>query len=71
MLQDIFNDYKQLGIRCIPIEWNLENKQPVSHHNWSEDKDWKVNHSHNALMIKTANNWGSFDFDIKNTKDKE
>jgi len=71
MLQDIFNEYKQLGLKVIPIEWNLENKQPVSHHNWSEDKDWKVNHTHNALMIKTANNWGSFDFDIKNTKDKE
>lgn len=71
MLQDIFNDYKQLGIRCIPIQWDLENNQPVSHRLWSEKKDFNIRSNDNALMVETGNNWGCLDFDLKNTKDKE
>lgn len=71
MIAAIFNEYKELGLKVIPIEWNIETKQPVSHHNWSEDKDWKILPNHNALMVQTCNGWGSLDFDIKNTKDKE
>jgi hypothetical protein len=71
MISEIFNEYKQLGLKVIPIEWNLETKQPVSHHNWSEDKDWKLYPKHNALMIQTAGSYGCLDFDIKNTSDKE
>jgi len=71
MIKSIYNEYKQLGLKVIPIEWDVEAKQPVSHHKWSEDKDWQLYPKHNALMIQTSGNFGSLDFDIKNTKDKQ
>lgn len=71
MISEIFNDYKELGLKVIPIVWNIQTKQPVSHHNWAENKVWKLYPNHNALMVQTGNGWGSLDFDIKNTKDKE
>jgi len=71
MIKAIFQDYKELGLKVIPIEWDLTTNQPVSHHNWSEQREWQLKPHHNALMIHTGNNWGALDFDIKNTKNKQ
>ena len=66
MLQQIFSEYKSIGLKVIPIEWDVANKQPVSHHNWSEDKEWKLQSNHNAIMIHTRDCFAAIDVDIKN-----
>lgn len=70
MLKQIFQEYKSIGLKVIPIEWDIANKQPVSHHNWSEDKEWKLQSNHNAIMIHTRDCFAAIDVDIKNSKDK-
>lgn len=70
MIQNIYQEYKDLGLQVIPIEWDIETKQPVSHRNWSEDKDFDLLPKHNALMIKTSGIIHCLDFDIKNTQNK-
>lgn len=74
-MQDIFNDYKDLGIIPIPIEWDAETKAPKGHiKGWAdfttETAIQPPNGLHNGLMIKTYGKWGCLDFDIKNTERK-
>lgn len=71
MIADIFKEYRDLGLNVIPIEWDIEKKQPVSHHAWSQKKAWKWSDKYNALMIQTEGVYASIDFDIKNTNDKK
>jgi hypothetical protein len=71
MLKQIFTEYKSIGLKVIPIEWDVANMQPVSHHNWSEDKEWKLQNKHNAIMIQTKDCYAAIDVDIKNSNDKE
>jgi hypothetical protein len=70
MIKEIYNDYKSLGLTIIPIEWDVKKKQPVSHRNWATETDFDLYSKHNGLMIKTENNFGAIDFDLKNTKNK-
>ena len=70
MLQSIYNEYLDLGLRAIPIEWDSKTKQPVSHRFWSETKPLGLLPKHNALMIHTGGHVHCLDFDIKNTQDK-
>lgn len=69
-LSEYIEQYKQLGLHCIPIEWDIEKKEAVSHRLWSEDKELKQTEKHNALMIKTKGEYAALDFDIKNTERK-
>lgn len=71
MLSTIFQEYQDLGLKVIPIEWDAQTKQPVSHRNWSEDGPFELLPKHNGLMIKTAGHIHCLDFDIKNTKNKQ
>lgn len=70
MIQSIYNEYKELGLKVIPIEWDIANKTPVSHRKWSEDGELALYSYHNAIMIKTDGIYKCLDFDIKNTSDK-
>jgi len=70
MLQHIYNEYREIGINAIPIEWDTKAKQPVSHRFWSENKPLGLLPKHNALMIHTGGHVHCLDFDIKNTQDK-
>jgi hypothetical protein len=70
MIREYYTDYKELGLCVIPIEWNIEKKEPVSHRKWSEGDDLELYERHNGIMIKTANPYHCFDFDIKNTSNK-
>ncbi len=70
MLTEIFQEYKQLGLEVIPIEWDTKNKQPVSHRLWGDGKPLDLYAKHNGLMIHTSGNIHCLDFDIKNTKNK-
>lgn len=70
MLTTIFNEYKELGLQVIPIEWDIKNKQPVSHRLWGDGKELNLLPKHNALMIHTSGSIHCLDFDIKNTNDK-
>ena len=54
----------------IPIEWDSEKKQPVSHRAWGDGKSMDLYAKHNAIMIRTTAPVHCLDFDIKNTKDK-
>lgn len=70
MLKSIYNEYKSLGLSVIPIEWNIEKKEPVSHRFWGDGKSLELYAKHNAIMIRTTQPVHCLDFDIKNTKDK-
>jgi len=70
MLSSIFNEYKELGLNVIPIEWDTKTKQPVSHRKWGDGKDLNLLPKHNALMIHTSGYTHCLDFDIKNTANK-
>ncbi len=70
MLTTIFNEYRELGLEVIPIEWDIKTKQPVSHRKWGDGKPLDLYSKHNGLMIHTSGNIHCLDFDIKNTKDK-
>lgn len=70
MVSSYYNSYKELGLSVIPIEWNTEKKEPVSHRFWGDGKSLELYAKHNAIMIKTTSPVHCLDFDIKNTKDK-
>ena len=70
MISNYFNEYKQLGLAVIPIEWDTVKKEPVSHRAWGDGKSLDLYAKHNAIMIKTTQPVHCLDFDIKNTKDK-
>ena len=70
MIKNTYSDYKELGLCVIPIEWDIENKQAVSHRHWSEAKELPLLKKHNALMIKTEGDIAALDFDLKNTDRK-
>lgn len=69
-IQQYYTDYRDLGITVIPVEWDVEKKQPVSHRSWSDTKELRLNKKHNALEIKTDGVYACLDFDIKNTSRK-
>ena len=70
MLQSIYQEYQDLGLQVIPVEWDVINKQPVSHRHWSEQGPFTLLPKHNALMIRTAGHVHCLDFDLKNTENK-
>jgi len=70
MIKTIYQEYQLLGLKVIPIEWDIVNKCPVSHREWQSDY-LPIYDYHNALMVATGNDWAALDFDIKNTEDKE
>ena len=71
MIPQIYNDYKSQGITVIPIEWNTDTMQPVSHRLWSDTSSLQLMLKHNGIMIKCEGNLAALDFDIKNTPNKE
>lgn len=70
MISAYFNEYKSLGLSVIPIEWDNEKKQPVSHRAWGDGKSMDLYSKHNAIMIRTTTPYHCLDFDIKNTANK-
>jgi hypothetical protein len=71
MIQQYISEYRDLGISVVPIEWDVEKKQPVSHRLWSGDATYLNDlPKHNAMMIKTDGCFACLDFDIKNTERK-
>ena len=70
MIANYYQDYKDLNLSVIPIEWDIEKKQPVSHRAWGDGKPMDLYPKHNAIMIRTTQPVNCLDFDIKNTKDK-
>lgn len=70
MIKEIYQEYQELGLKVISIEWDAVNKCPVSHREW-QGENLPFYDKHNALMVQTGNDWASLDFDIKNTNDKE
>lgn len=70
MILQYYNDYRDLGLTVIPIEWDVTAKAPKSHRLWSTAQSLKLLPKHNALMIKTDSDIGCLDFDIKNTENK-
>lgn len=70
MISSYYQSYKEQGLSVIPIEWNVEKKEPVSHRFWGDGKSMELYKKHNAIMIRTTSPVHCLDFDIKNTKDK-
>ena len=70
MIKNTYDDYKSLGLCVIPIEWDIEKKQAVSHRLWGDSKELPLTKKHNALMIKTDGDVAALDFDLKNTDRK-
>lgn len=70
MLSIIYKEYRDLGIKVIPIQWDTANNQPISHRNWSAPDDLVLRETDNAIMILTGNDYACLDFDIKNTDNK-
>jgi len=70
MLQEIYNQYKELGLKVIPIEWDVITNNPKSHREW-KGEDLPLFEYHNAIMVSTDIRWGALDFDLKNTKNKQ
>jgi hypothetical protein len=70
MILTYYQEYKAIGLNVIPIEWDIEKKQPVSHRAWGDGKSMELYAKHNAIMVSTSTPYHCLDFDIKNTKDK-
>jgi len=70
MISSYYNSYKEIGLSVIPIEWNIEKKEPVSHRAWGDGKSMELYAKHNAIMVRTTSPVHCLDFDIKNTADK-
>lgn len=70
MIASYFQEYKQLGLSVIPVEWDVDKKQPVSHRAWGDGKSLDLYAKHNAIMIRTTVPYHCLDFDIKNTQNK-
>lgn len=70
MIASYFQSYKELGLRVIPIEWDVKKKEPVSHRLWGDGKELDLKKNHNGIMIATSGHIHCIDFDIKNTKNK-
>lgn len=71
MIHQTYKDYQSQGITVIPIEWDTEKMQPVSHRLWSDTSSLQLMQKHNGIMIKCEGNLAALDFDIKNTNNKE
>jgi len=69
MISTYYHEYKELGLNVIPIEWDIKNKQPVSHRAWGDGKSMELFKKHNAIMVSTSAPIHCLDFDLKNTKD--
>lgn len=70
MIREYYNDYRDLGLTVIPVQWDIEKKAPVSHRKWGDNTTHKLNNTHNALEIKTDGVYACLDFDLKNTERK-
>lgn len=73
MLQEIYNQYKELGIYAVPFQWNTEANEPLyQKEGWNiVGNVFQILPNDNALEIFTGNGWGALDFDLKNTKNKQ
>ena len=73
MLKHIFQDYKDLGLRAIPFQWDIENNIPkYQKEGWSNPQTkFELLPTDNALQIVTGNGWAALDFDLKNTSNKK
>ena len=69
-IRQYIDDYTSIGLTVIPVEWDIEKKAPKSHRFWSDGEPLPVFENHNAIMIRTAEPFHCFDFDIKNTENK-
>ena len=69
-IKDYYQEYRDLGLTVIPVEWDTEKKAPVSHRKWGDVSDFKLSKKHNALEIKTDGVYACLDFDLKNTQRK-
>jgi hypothetical protein len=70
MIKETYDQYKELGLTVIPIEWDVEKKEAVSHRFWKAGEPLPMFDRHNAIMIATNGDYASFDFDLKNTDRK-
>ena len=73
MLKHIFQEYKDLGLRAIPFQWDIENNVPkYQKEGWSNPQTkFELLPTDNALQIVTGNGWAALDFDLKNTSNKK
>lgn len=73
MLQHIFQEYKDLGLRAIPMQWDIENNVPkYQKPGWSDPANvYELLPTDNGLQIVTGNGWAALDFDLKNTTNKK
>lgn len=70
MIAQYHQEYTALGLSVYPIEWDVEKKEPKYHPHWSEPPH-PLSAQHNAMMIKTSNEYACLDFDLKNTENKK
>jgi hypothetical protein len=70
MIKEYYTDYREIGLCVIPIEWDIEKKEPVSHRKWGDATELPLHDRHNAIMVKTTRPYHCLDFDIKNTLNK-
>ncbi len=76
ILAGTVQEYTDLGLVTISIEWNTAKNEPVCHvQGWDkatqENNPFKLKRNHNALMIRTWGCWGCLDIDLKNTARKD
>lgn len=73
MLNQIYQDYKDLGLRVIPMQWDTINNVPkYQKEGWSNPATiYELLATDNGLQVVTGNGWAALDFDLKNTSDKK
>ena len=61
MLQEIYNQYKELGIYAVPFQWNTEANEPLyQKEGWNiVGNVFQILPNDNALEIFTGNGWGA------------
>jgi hypothetical protein len=72
MIKQYYNDYAELGLFPIGVNWDAEKKSTYHPVGWENATElFPLHDSHNGLMIRIDDDYGCLDFDLKNTQNKD
>lgn len=72
MIEQYYNDYAELGLFPIGVNWDAEKKSTYHPVGWETAKElFPLHNTHNGLMVRIDDDYGCLDFDLKNTQNKD
>jgi hypothetical protein len=72
MIEQYYNDYAELGLFPIGVNWDADKKSTYHPVGWETAKElFPLHNTHNGLMVRIDYDYGCLDFDLKNTQNKD